>query len=103
MYDDFSADYDRFVDWAGRLAVELPFIEEQLCAVVAHSASEPGREFRVLDVACGTGMHAVALAQRGYSVVGADLSAGMIERARANAAAEEVNVRFEVTGFGDLA
>ena len=25
MYDDFSADYDRFVDWPARLAVELPF------------------------------------------------------------------------------
>jgi hypothetical protein len=26
MYDSFSADYDRFVDWPGRLAAELPFI-----------------------------------------------------------------------------
>jgi SAM-dependent methyltransferase len=103
MYDDFSVDYDRFVDWSGRLAVELPFIEEQLRAVEVQSTSEPGRAYRVLDVACGTGMHAVALAQRGYSVVGADLSAGMIERARANAAAEEVDVRFEVAGFGNLA
>jgi glycine/sarcosine N-methyltransferase len=103
MYDDFSEDYDRFVDWSGRLAVELPFIEEQLRAVEFHSTSEPGREYRVLDVACGTGMHAVALAQRGHIVVGADLSAGMIERARANAAAEEVDVRFELAGFGDLA
>ena len=103
MYDDFSVDYDRFVDWSGRLAVELPFIEEQLRAVEVQSASEPGRAYRVLDVACGTGMHAVALARRGYSVVGADLSAGMIERARANAAAEEVDIRFEVAGFGDLA
>jgi signal transduction histidine kinase len=30
MYDSFSADYDRFVDWPGRLAAELPFIERQL-------------------------------------------------------------------------
>jgi len=92
-YDDFSADYDRFVDWPARLAVELPFIERQLQALGAR---------RVLDAACGTGMHAVALAQRGYEVAGADLSAGMIERARANAAAAGVEVRFEVAGFGDL-
>jgi glycine/sarcosine N-methyltransferase len=94
MYDGFSADYDRFVDWPARLATELPFIERELQAVDAR---------RVLDAACGTGMHAIALARRGYDVVGADLSTGMIERARANAQAEGVDVRFEVAGFGELA
>jgi len=93
MYDDFSADYDRFVDWTARLGVELPFTERQLHEVRAR---------RVLDAACGTGMHAVALAERGYTTVGTDFSAGMIERARANAAAAGVGVRFEVAGFGEL-
>ena len=93
MYEDFSSDYDRFVDWQGRLTAELPFIEQQLQAVGAH---------RVLDAACGTGMHTIALAQRGYAAVGADLSAGMIERAQANATTSGVDVRFEVTGFGEL-
>ncbi|HUX76519.1 MAG TPA: methyltransferase domain-containing protein [Anaerolineae bacterium] len=93
MYDDFSSDYDRFVDWPGRLAAELPFIEHQLRAVGAR---------RVLDAACGTGMHALALARRGYAAVGADLSPGMIARARANAAAAGVDVPFEVAGFGEL-
>jgi glycine/sarcosine N-methyltransferase len=94
MYEGFSADYDRFVDWPARLAAELPFIERQLQAVGAR---------RVLDVACGTGMHAVALAQRGYAVAGADLSAGMVERARSNAATAGVETRFEVAGFGEMA
>jgi glycine/sarcosine N-methyltransferase len=93
MYDDFSSGYDRFVDWPGRLAAELPFIEHQLQAVGAH---------RVLDAACGTGMHTLALARRGYAALGADLSPGMIARARANAAAAEVDVPFEVAGFGEL-
>ena len=93
MYDAFSSDYDRFVDWDGRLAFELSFLERQLLAARAR---------RVLDVACGTGMHAVALAQRGYDVVGADLSAAMIGVARANAAAAGVAVRFEAAGFGEL-
>ena len=94
MYDEFSADYDRFVDWEGRLAAEMPFIERVLRRVGAR---------RVLDAACGTGMHAVGLARRGYEVVGADPSEGMVERARANAAAAGVEVRFEVAGFGELA
>jgi glycine/sarcosine N-methyltransferase len=93
MYDDFSSDYDRFVDWPGRLAAEIPFIEHQLRAVGAR---------RVLDAACGTGMHALALARRGYAALGADLSPGMIARARANAAAAGVDVPFEVAGFGGL-
>lgn len=94
MYDEFSADYDRFVDWPARLAVELPFIEEQLRAIGGRC---------VLDAACGTGMHTIALARMGYDVTGADLSMGMIERARANASAEGVDVRFEVAGFDELA
>ena len=62
MYDDFSQDYDRFVDWPGRLAVELPFLEARL---------KEGGARRVLDAACGTGMHALALAERGYEAAGA--------------------------------
>ncbi len=92
MYDHFSTDYDRFVDWPARLAAELPFIVGR---VVNPS--------HVLDAACGTGMHAVALAQRGYRVAGADPSPGMIARARENATAAGVDVRFEVAGFGELA
>jgi SAM-dependent methyltransferase len=38
--------------------------------------------WRVLDVACGEGRHARALAAAGASVVGLDLSAGLLERAR---------------------
>ena len=94
MYDNFSTDYDRFVDWTARLAAELLFIERGLQAVEAR---------QVLDAACGTGMHAVELARRGYTVVGADLSVGMIERARENAAGAGVEVRFIVAGFGQLA
>lgn len=94
LYDEFSTDYDRFVDWQGRLAYEMGFIEAQLAAVGAQ---------RVLDAACGTGMHAIALGRRGYHVVGADASAGMIERARGNAAAAGAEVRFVVAGFGEMA
>lgn len=43
-------------------------------------ALQPGAS--VLDVGCGTGRHAVALATRGYGVTGIDLSAGMLTQAR---------------------
>ena len=99
MYDALSADYDRFVNWPARLAVELPFIKQQL-----QEMARPGQEApKVLDAACGTGMHAIALAQAGYRVSGADLSAGMIERAGENARLAGVAARFEQAGFGQLA
>lgn len=93
LYDALAGDYDRFVNWEGRLAHELPFFVDLF---EAHGVR------RVLDAACGTGHHAIALAQRGYQVVGADLSVVMVERARANAAARGVQVRFQVAGLGEL-
>jgi glycine/sarcosine N-methyltransferase len=99
MYDAFSTDYDRFVNWNNRLAVELPWIEQQL-QILQTPNQAPAR---VLDAACGTGMHAIALAQRGYAAAGADLSPAMVERARQNAARAGVSVRFEAAGFGGLA
>jgi len=98
MYDSLSKDYDYFVNWTERLAYELPLIEAQLQSAIGES-----RPIKVLDVACGTGMHAIALAQRGYAAAGADLSAGMIEQAVVNAASAGVQASFQVAGFGALA
>jgi glycine/sarcosine N-methyltransferase len=93
MYDTFSVDYDRFVNWKNRLAVEMPFLERQLKEVGAK---------RVLDSACGTGMHAIALAQARFETTGADFSAGMVDQARVNANTAGIAVQFEVAGFGEL-
>ena len=99
MYETFSADYDRFVNWPSRLAFELPFLDTQVAGL-----RKPGGEpVRVLDAACGTGMHAVELARRGYSAAGADLFEGMVARARENAAAAGVSANFRAAGFGGLA
>jgi SAM-dependent methyltransferase len=94
LYDAFSADYDRFVNWPARLARELPPLERLFRESGVH---------RVLDAACGTGQHALALGRDGYEVAGADLSLPMIERARANAAAAGVKATFVVAGLGELA
>jgi glycine/sarcosine N-methyltransferase len=98
MYDSFSSDYDRFVNWAGRLNFELPFIERQL-----QSLNPSPRAVSLLDAACGTGMHAIALARKGYGSAGADFSTGMVARARANAQTAGVQVPFITAGFGQIA
>ena len=48
---------------------------------------------RVLDVGCGTGRYALALAARGFEVVAVDESAAMIGQARAKPGAECVDFR----------
>ena len=58
---------------------------------------------RVLDAACGTGQHVLALAKEGMQASGADLSIEMIKIARENARAAGNELRFEAAGFGSLA
>jgi glycine/sarcosine N-methyltransferase len=93
LWDTFSANYDRFVDWEGRLEREMPLLEGLL--------TENGAR-RVLDVACGTGHHAIALQERGFQVVAADVSAGMVTEARRNAKAKDAAVTFAEAGLGEL-
>lgn len=99
MYNKFSQDYDRFVNWHNRLSFELPFLLKQLESV----SPQPGAPLRVLDAACGTGQHVIALAKKGLHVTGADLSSEMIAVARTNATAAGLDLRFEPVGFGSLA
>ncbi len=97
-YDDFSGDYDRFVNWEERLSAEMPFLLEKLQSAVP----ENGRPARVLDAACGTGMHAIALAEAGNRVSSADIRKEMIRAAKENACTAQLDVDFKTAGFGTL-
>jgi SAM-dependent methyltransferase len=55
-----------------QIASEIDFIEDSL-------GVEKGGA--LLDLGCGTGLHAIELARRGYEVVGFDLSLAMLARA----------------------
>ena len=56
------------------------------CDVITARATAVGVELgSVVDLGCGTGGHALELARRGVEVVGVDLSAPMIDRARERA------------------
>jgi SAM-dependent methyltransferase len=62
---------------------------------------EPG--MRVLDVGCGPGRHALALARGGVEVTGVDLSPEFVELARTAADGEGLPARFVVGDVRDLA
>lgn len=97
-YDDFSQDYDLFVNWEARLAAEMPFIQNCL-ERIGTSTSQP---LTILDTACGSGMHAIELARRGYSASGADISPKMIAKAQENAKSNDVRVPFKDSAFGTI-
>jgi glycine/sarcosine N-methyltransferase len=94
FYDALSDGYDLMVSWEERLRREEPFFRKLF--------ADRGVT-RVLDAACGTGMHAVAFARWGLRVAAADLSPAMIDRARYTARAAEVSVAWTVAAFGGLA
>jgi SAM-dependent methyltransferase len=57
---------------------------------------------KVLDVGCGTGEHTILLTRLGYDVLGIDFAPHAVEQARANAAQQRVDARFEVADAMNL-
>jgi SAM-dependent methyltransferase len=86
--DDFLRTMDRLTD--AQIKTEVAFIEESL------GVQKGGV---ILDLACGSGRHAVEMAVRGYNVVGYDLSLAMLARA-----ADEAHDRKQKLNFlhGDM-
>ena len=74
--------------------------EQEVAFLVDALGLEAGE--RVLDVGCGPGRHALALARRGIEVVGVDLSEDFVALAREAAAKEELPARFEILDVRDL-
>jgi SAM-dependent methyltransferase len=67
---------------------------EQLHTLIEREEADLGGPGRALDLGCGSGGHAVALAARGWDVTGVDQIGRALKRARKRAAEQSVNVRF---------
>jgi SAM-dependent methyltransferase len=90
--------------WApdtGRVMAFTKGTEQEVEFLVDVLELEAGK--RVLDVGCGPGRHALALARRGIDIVGVDLSEDFITLARDAAAADGLPARFEVGDVRELA
>lgn len=94
FFGDFYADGDRSEE--GHVAAKKMSIDERTArevdGVVRLLSLKPRQ--RVLDVPCGYGRHAIALASRGYGVVGVDLNERHLRMARSSAAADGVRIEF---------
>lgn len=92
-FDNLALAYDNSIDWVARLKRELPLIS---------SSFSKGSPKRVLDIACGSGRHSVALALEGADVIGVDVSPDMIATAKKHAEATSVSPTFRVVDMLDL-
>ncbi|HEU0022708.1 MAG TPA: class I SAM-dependent methyltransferase [Dehalococcoidia bacterium] len=73
---EFVSRWDELIDWEKRYAAEAGFFKSKL---EEHGAKS------VLDIACGTGFHAITLALDGFDVIGSDGAPTMLAQARRNA------------------
>jgi SAM-dependent methyltransferase len=60
------------------------------------------RSGTLLDLACGTGRHAVEFAAMGFAVTGVDYGEELLVRARENAAAADAEIDFQLADMTDL-
>lgn len=85
FYNRLADRYDGMTQFNARLDAQRSMLSDLL---VRYPAS------RVVDMGCGTGVHAIALAQLGADVTGVDVSEGMLAKARLRAADAAVQVEF---------
>ncbi len=79
--------------WVEQTEAEISFI--------ANVLQLTGQE-RILDLACGFGRHALALAQRGHSVVGVDIMPIYVEEGRRLAMEKQQSVEFVCADIREL-
>jgi SAM-dependent methyltransferase len=97
FYDGLASDYEVVYggDWERAVDQQGDALDRLIRASIPDARS-------ALDCACGVGTQALGLAGRGYRVVGTDLSAGAIDRARHEARRLGAGAAFAVADFRDL-
>jgi 2-polyprenyl-3-methyl-5-hydroxy-6-metoxy-1,4-benzoquinol methylase len=92
LFKNYSNKYDNELFTQGTKG-EVDFIEKEI---------NFKKSTLILDIGCGTGRHAIELAQRGYSVTGIDLSEDQLSRAKSKAMKAGVDVNFELHDARDF-
>ncbi len=80
---DRAGKYDQMINWDARLERELPLLKKYL------------PKGQILDLACASGRHSLALAKVGYRCLGLDVSEAMVHLARKLAETSDSPVTFQ--------
>lgn len=84
-FDEIYLKIYSFIDTPESNQKQVEFIEKTL---------ELKKEYKILDLACGQGRHAILLAKRGYNITGLDYSEYLLSVARERAEKEKVKINF---------
>lgn len=85
LFENYAIKYDNEIFTQGATG-ECDFLESEI---------NFDKEFRILDIGCGTGRHSIEMAKRGYLITGVDLSDSMLERAREKASDLNLHIDFQ--------
>lgn len=85
LFENYAGQYDAECFTQGT-AGECDFIEKEI---------EHDTRLTIIDIGCGTGRHAITLAERGYTVTGVDLSLSQLTSAREKAVKRGLTLTFE--------
>lgn len=86
LFQDYADKYDSESYTSGTLG-EVDFIEKE---------AGYNKDFRILDIGCGTGRHSIELARRGYNVTGIDLSESQLNKAKSITESEKLKIDFQI-------
>ncbi len=85
LFEDYGKKYDNENFTQGTIG-ECDFIEKEI---------NYDKSLRIIDIGCGTGRHSIELTERGYKIIGIDLSESQLERAKAKAKAQNLQINFQ--------
>jgi SAM-dependent methyltransferase len=80
---------------------DLPWHSETPARLLVEAVQQRRKAGRALDIGCGTGVHAIYLAQHGYDVTGLDFIPKALEMAAARANTENTDVNWVHTDVLD--
>ena len=101
LADEIPSDW--YADAFGAASANMAWTDRTVSEVDrALRILKPRGDERILDLACGSGRHALELRRRGFEVVGADISPELIEIARGEAVAAALEVDFVLADLREL-
>lgn len=84
LFENYGEKYDNECFAQGTLG-ECDFIEREI---------NHNKALSIIDIGCGTGRHSIELSNRGYSVIGIDLSESLLGKAREKAQQQGLQIEF---------